>query len=91
MKKTELISILADKTGVNKKDVEKVMDSFQNFIIESLAKNEKVTLTGFGTFEVVQKKSRLGINPQTGETLKIPAKKFPKFKAGKKLKEVVNN
>lgn len=64
-------------------------DAFTETIADTLSKGEKVTLVGFGSFQVMERKAREGRNPQTGEKLQIPAKKVPKFRAGKKLREAV--
>ena len=65
------------------------MDAITSAITDTLAMNERVTLVGFGTFQVMERKARRGVNPQTREAINIPAKKVPKFKAGKNLKEAV--
>jgi len=87
--KSELISVVAEKTGMTKKDTEKVVNSVFEGISESLAKGDKVQIIGFGTFEVRERKAREGRNPATGEPITIPAAKVPVFKAGKALKESV--
>ncbi len=90
MNKTELISALAEKTEVSKKDAEKVVNAFVEVVGEQLKKGDKIQLIGFGTFEVAERAAREGRNPQTGKTIKIAASKSPKFKAGKALKDLVN-
>ena len=90
MNKTELIAAIAEKTELSKKDSEKALKAFVEVVTEELKQGEKVQLVGFGTFEVAQRAERDGINPKTKETIKIPASKAPKFKAGKALKEAVN-
>ncbi len=90
MNKTELIDALAAKTGLTKKDSEATLNAFVQTVAEQLAKGDKVSLVGFGTFEVSERAAREGRNPQTGETMKIAASKAPKFKAGKALKDQVN-
>ena len=90
MNKTELITAVAAKTELTKKDTEKVLKAFTDVVAEELKKGEKVQLVGFGTFEVSERAAREGRNPQTGETMKIAASKAPKFKAGKALKDMVN-
>ncbi|MBQ7943465.1 MAG: HU family DNA-binding protein [Lachnospiraceae bacterium] len=90
MNKTELIDALAAKTGLTKKDSEATLNAFVQTVTEQLAKGDKVSLVGFGTFEVSERAAREGRNPQTGETMKIAASKAPKFKAGKALKDIVN-
>ena len=89
MNKTELISDVASKANMTKKDVEKVLSALFASIEETLKKQEKVQLVGFGTFEVRDRKPRSGRNPQTGEEIKIPASRVPAFKAGKTLKDAV--
>jgi DNA-binding protein HU-beta len=91
MNKSELITAVAQKSGLTKKDSEAAIDSFVSVIEETLAKDEKVVLVGFGTFETRHRAARKGRNPQTKETIDIPASKAPVFKAGKSLKEKVNS
>lgn len=90
MRKVELISAIAEETGLSKKNIEAVLNSFVNVVGEELSKGEKVQLVGFGTFEVGERASRKGRNPKTGEEITIAASKTPKFKAGKALKDMVN-
>ena len=90
MNRSELISSIADKTGLTKKDSEKALAAFIESVEEQLQKGDKVQLVGFGTFEISERAARTGKNPQTGEEIKIAASKAPKFKAGKALKELVN-
>ena len=90
MNKTELISAMADKAGVSKKEAGAVLDAFTETITEELAKKEKITLIGFGTFETRERAARTGKNPLTGEAIKIAASVAPAFKAGKALKDAVN-
>lgn len=90
MNKTELIASVAEKTELTKKDSEKAVNALLETIAESLEKEEKVVLVGFGTFEVRHRAARMGRNPATKEEIKIPASKAPAFKAGKNLKERVN-
>ncbi len=90
MNKTELIDSMAAKTGLTKKNAEAALNAFVETVSEELTKGEKVSLVGFGTFEVSERAEREGRNPQTGETMKIAASKAPKFKAGKALKDQVN-
>ena len=87
MNKKEFITAVAGKTGITKKDATIVLEAFMDTIKEAMSNDEKVHFTGFGTFEVVERAAREGRNPQTGETMIIPARKTPKFKAGKSLKE----
>jgi DNA-binding protein HU-beta len=87
--KSELISLVAEKAGMTKKDTEKVVNAVFDGIGESLAKGDKVQVIGFGTFDVRERKAREGRNPATGETITIPAVRVPVFKAGKALRESV--
>lgn len=89
MTKSELIVEIAKDAGLTKKDAEGVMKSLIDNIKKSLKKGDKVALTGFGTFEVSNRKARDGVNPQTGEKIKIKASKVPKFKAGKSFKDAI--
>lgn len=89
MNKTELITIVAEKAEVTKKDAEVVVEALLDTITETLANGEKVVITGFGTFEVRDRVARSGRDPRTGETIHIPAQKSPAFKAGKGLKDAV--
>ncbi|MCD6427234.1 MAG: HU family DNA-binding protein [Caldisericaceae bacterium] len=89
MKKPELISAIAEKTGAKKKDVEAFLNAFVETVEEALAKGDKVSLIGFGTFGVRERAARKGVNPKTGKPINIPATKAPYFKAGKTLKEKV--
>lgn len=90
MNKAELVSAMAEKAELTKKDAEKALKSFIDVVTEELAKGEKVQLVGFGNFEVTHRKERTGHNPQTKASIIIPASKAPKFKAGKALKDAVN-
>ena len=90
MNKTELITAVAEKAEISKKDSEKALKAFIDVVTEELKKGEKVQLVGFGTFEVSERAAREGRNPQTGKTMKIAACKAPKFKAGKALKDAIN-
>lgn len=90
MNKAELISVMAEKSGLTKKDSEKALNAFVEAVEDALAEEDKVQLVGFGTFEVRERKARKGRNPQTGEEIDIPAAKVPAFKAGKALKDIVN-
>ena len=89
MNKAELVSAVAEKADMSKKDSEKAVKAVFEVIEESLAQSEKVQLVGFGTFEVKDRAERTGRNPQTKETILIPAAKVPGFKAGKALKDAV--
>ena len=90
MNKAELIAAVAENAELTKKDAEKALKAFVDVVTEQLKEGEKVQLVGFGTFEVSERAAREGRNPQTGETMKIAASKAPKFKAGKALKDMVN-
>ena len=90
MNKADLISAVAQKSSLTKKDSEAAIDAFVAVVEDSLAKEEKVVLVGFGTFETKNRAARKGRNPQTGEAIDIPASKAPVFKAGKSLKDKVN-
>ena len=90
MNKTELVEAMAAETNLSKKDVEKVLKSFVDVVSNEMKKGGKVQLVGFGTFEVSERAAREGRNPQTGETMEIRASRAPKFKAGKALKDIVN-
>lgn len=89
MNKTELIAAMAEKAEISKKDAEKVLSAFTNIVADTLVDGDKVAITGFGTFEVVERAARTGRNPKTGEAIEIAASKSPKFKAGKALKDAV--
>lgn len=90
MNKAELVAAIADKAELSKKDAEAALKAFTDVVTEELQKGEKIQLVGFGTFEVSERAARTGRNPQTGEEMTIPASKAPKFKAGKALKDLVN-
>ncbi len=90
MNKAELVAAIADKTELSKKDAEAALKAFTDVVAEELKKGEKIQLVGFGTFEVSERAARTGRNPQTGEEMTIPASKSPKFKAGKALKDLIN-
>ena len=90
MNKTELIAAISANTELTKKDAEKALKAFIDVVGNELSKGEKVQLAGFGTFEVVERAAREGINPRTKETIQIPASKAPKLKPMKSLKEKVN-
>lgn len=90
MTKTELVNIIAEKGEYSKKDAEKALATVTEAISDSLIKGEKVTLVGFGTFEVRDRKAKTAINPSTKEKIEVPAKKVPAFKAGAALKKAVD-
>ena len=89
MNKATLIEQMAKDTKMSKTACKDALESFIKAVEKSLKKNNSVVLTGFGTFSVMKRKSRVGINPATGRKMTIPAKKVPKFKAGKKLKSLI--
>lgn len=87
--KDALVDAIASKTDLSKKDVEAVLEAFEEKVTEEIRQGNKVTMTGFGTFRVSDRAAREGINPQTKAKITIPAMKVPKFTAGKSLKEAV--
>jgi DNA-binding protein HU-beta len=89
MTKAELIDAVADGAGISKAAAAKAIDSFISGVTKALKKGNKVTLVGFGTFSVSKRKARKGRNPRTGEEIKIPASKIPKFSSGKALKQAI--
>ena len=89
MNKTELIAAVAEKTGMTKKDAERVIHATFESVTEALAKGDKVAVSGFGNFEVKAREARVGRNPRTKESIQIPATKLPAFKAAKALKDAV--
>ena len=90
MNKTELIALTAEQTGMTKKDTERCINAAIDAITASLAKGEKVQLSGFGTFEIKERESRLGRNPRTKEPSQIPAAWVPAFKPSKALRELID-
>ena len=90
MNKQELISIMADKANLSKKDAEAALKAFVEAVEGALVKGDKVQLVGFGSFEVRERAARIGRNPQTGAEMKIDAAKVPAFKAGRALKDKLN-
>ena len=90
MNKSELVAAMSEKSELSKKDVEKALKAITDVVAEELKKGEKIQLVGFGTFEVSERAARTGLNPRTKETIEIAASKAPKFKAGKALKDLVN-
>ena len=91
MNKTELIAAVANEAEITKKDAEKAVKAVFSVISDILTKGDKVQIIGFGTFEVRQRKAREGRNPRNNEPIQIEASKTPAFKAGKQLKDLVNN
>ncbi len=90
MNKEELVQEVAKKANVTQKETAEVLGALIDTIQKSVAKGQRITLVGFGTFERRERAARSGRNPQTGKELKIPARKVPAFTAGKKFKTVVN-
>ena len=89
MNKTELISAVASASDLSKVKTEEVVNATLDAIVKALASGDSVQLVGFGSFEVRSRNARVGLNPQTGEKVNIPASKVPAFKPGKKFKEAV--
>ena len=89
MNKQELISKIAEKANLSKKDAATALTALIDTITEELKAGEKVAITSLGTFEVHERSARTGKNPRTGESVAIPAKKIPTFKPAKGLKEVI--
>lgn len=90
MNKSELIDAIVEKSGLNKADAAKALEAVTQTITETLVKGDSVTLIGFGTFSIKTRAERQGFNPQTKESLTIPAAKVASFKPGKALKEAVD-
>ncbi len=90
MNKKELIEAVHEILGGTKADAERAVEAFIDTVVKSLKKGKQVSIAGFGIFEVKKRKARTGRNPLTGETIKIPAKKVPSFRAAKALKDAVN-
>ncbi len=89
MNKTELVKAISEKADLKVTDTEKLVNAFIDTVSFTLKKKGKVTLVGFGTFSVANRKEKIGVNPKTGQKIKIKAKNVPVFKAGKALKEKV--
>ena len=90
MTKTELVSIVADKTGLSKADADSAVKALLEAVTDCLKNGDKLSLVGFGTFSVSKRAARTGKNPRTLEKIEIPAANTPRFKAGKALKDSVN-
>jgi DNA-binding protein HU-beta len=90
MNKQEVITAIAEKTDLTKKDAEKFLSAFESVIAEALVAGQKIQLVGFITIDVLERAEREGRNPKTGQPLKIPASKTPRFKAGKTLRDAIN-
>ena len=91
MTKTELVDAIAGKVGLSKAKSADALTAFTDAIIGALKKGDKVTLVGFGTFEVTKRAARAGVNPRTKEKIKIKASKAPRFRPGQALKDAVNS
>jgi len=89
MNKADLVEEVSAETGLTKRASGEAIGAVIDGITDALARGEKVTLVGFGTFRVVSRKARRGRNPQTGQTIQIPARKVPRFKPGKNLRKKV--
>ena len=90
MNKTDLIAAAAEQSGMSKKDTERVLNAAIDTIVASLAKGERVQISGFGIFEVKTREARVGRNPRTKETIQIPATRLPAFKASRALKDLIS-
>ncbi len=91
MNKMDVVKAVASRAGLSQADADRAVNAFIDAIADALTRGEKVTVTGFGTFEVRDRAARMGRNPQTGAPLHIPATKTPAFKAGKGLKDAVRS
>lgn len=89
MTKRELIEALAKKLGTTKRQAERFLNGFSELVIDRVAKGDKVSVTGFGVFDLGKRAARRGVDPRTQAEIKIPAMKMPRFRAGKQLKEAV--
>ena len=89
MTKADLVEKMAKTAGISKAAAGKALDSFIDGVVKSVKKGSKVALVGFGTFSIAKRKARTGRNPQTGQKIQIPARKVPKFSAGKTFKNAV--
>jgi DNA-binding protein HU-beta len=89
MNKVDLVDAIAKKAGTTKKTAEAMVDAFTTTVTKSVAKGEKVTLIGFGSFSTLMRSARTGRNPRTGKSIQIPAKKVPRFAPGKAFKDAM--
>lgn len=89
MTKQKLIKILSEEVNISKKQADYFLDKLVKIISMTVKDGEKVSITGFGTFDLSERKARKGVDPQTKKNIKIPAMKIPRFRAGKRLKEIV--
>ena len=87
MNKNDLVSMVADRSDLTKADAGKAVDALFESITQAMRQGDDVRIVGFGTFSVANRAASTGRNPQTGETISIPASRVPKFKAGKALKD----
>ncbi len=90
MNKSQFVEAIAKETGLSKTDAAKAVNAYADVVKKALKKGDKVQLVGFGTFSVSKRAARQGINPATGEKIRIKAAKVPKFKAGAALKDALN-
>lgn len=90
MNKSQLISAVAEKSSMTKKDAEAAVNAVTDIIINAMKEGEKVQIVGFGTFEVKTRSARMGRNPKTGESISVPESKHPSFSASKALKDQIN-
>jgi integration host factor subunit beta len=91
MTKADLVEEVAKAVDVPKKDAERIVKTVFESVTKALHRGEKIELRGFGSFRLRERKARIGRNPKTGETVSVPSKKVPYFKAGKELKELINS
>ncbi|KXK26947.1 MAG: DNA-binding protein HU [candidate division WS6 bacterium OLB20] len=89
MNKSTLVDYIASKTGLTKKAAADALEAFMDAVMSNVSKGDSVTLTGFGTFRASKRAARTGRNPQTGDTIKIPARTVPVFRPGKEFKDMV--
>ena len=89
MNKAELVTAMAEKSGLTKASAEKALNAFTEAVTDSMKKGERVGLVGFGSFSVAERSARTGRNPQTGKEITIPAKKVVKFKPGAELEDAI--
>ena len=89
MTRKELIEVLSKETKLSKKEVKEVLGKFADIVMQTVKKGEKVSITGFGTFVLGKRAARRGRDPQTGEIIRIPEMKMPRFRAGNNLKKEV--
>ena len=89
MTKRQLIETLAKRVKISKRQAENILHEFTDIVVEKVSKGEKVSITGFGVFDLGKRAARRGVDPRTQEEIKIPSMKMPRFRAGKRLKESV--